>query len=387
MKRVLYRFAVIILVLASSSVLTACEEFEKLLQQLTPEQRAYYKYYWSQETFDVLPRLEKEEIADGEALELEPAKSFLETVLVEDTCTELLVGPPRGLACLHCTEPEAKYQARVLGVTLFRSCLKNLAMNFLVDGTFAYYEEVLLELVELLTSQGREASLIFYLANGSTQRRWSTTEIDSFATRMSPEEFRSRIQDDFLLRFEYQRIVQRLLPVLKFASERGAEIYLVPMLEDNLSDKSFNSLYQLTLETLPESLPLRVGRNSCLGCYAGNQGEVPLGAFEEIHTTSGFVSLKDGVLTNDGRTYFYSQVDEFPEANELKLSDIAPLRDAAARQANVFILWSAERQGLSSREHGGFTFRHPRERSYQIPSISERQAIIDFLREGLEPAQ
>jgi hypothetical protein len=53
------------------------------------------------------------------------------------TCTSLLDRAPRGLACLHCLHPAAREQSDILVEILSRSCLKQVAINYLVDGSFS----------------------------------------------------------------------------------------------------------------------------------------------------------------------------------------------------------------------------------------------------------
>lgn len=289
-------------------------------------------------------------------------------LVTADECAELIETTPRGFACLHCTQPEAKQQATVLASLLHKSCLKNIAINYLVDGTFDFNSQLLIDHLALLSEGDRTVFVYFYLTNGATARRWDVTNIDAFATKMPPEEFRKAIITDDALHSEYQQLLIRLIPVLEAAAQYGAQVSLVLALEDNLTLQSFNALYDLTIETLPTMLPVSIGRNPCPGCYSGNDATIPTGVFEEKHTLSPHTNVRDGMITNDGRDY-----------NSGELEKLAALRDRATSLNSAFILWSAERQGLNDYENG--IYPHPTERNYQMPSIEEQREMVYFLRE------
>lgn len=295
-----------------------------------------------------------------------------------DTCSQLIEGPPRGLACLHCNQPEARGQAKILSLLLRRSCLRNIAINYLVDGTFSFDEAFLFEEVEKLTANGRRLFLYFYITNGPSQRSWESTPINAFGVRMSPGEFRYRIQTDPQMQFEYQALTNRLIPVIRYALSRGAVVFLIPALEDNLSNTAFEAMLELALDVVPPDLPVAFGRNPCPNCFSGNEGGVPDGLFLDVHHSSPFISSRDGLVTNDGTDYLY--VPNGGGNGVLTLDDLKPIRDSSARTNNVFILWNAKRQGFPGIGDDDRTVKHPSERTYQIPSFAEREAIIEFLR-------
>jgi hypothetical protein len=297
-------------------------------------------------------------------------------------CGRLYSTAPRGLACLHCTQPEAQFQAKQIRSVLEASCLRNIAINYLVDGTFSFDHSFLIDEITSLTSGGRQLFISFYLSNGPAQRRYDTTDIHSFGTKISPEEFRRRIQGDVSLQGEYQIIVDRLVPVIRYARQRGASVGLIPMLEDNLNDQAFQSMVELTLAVVPPELTVGIGRNPCPNCYPGNEAGIPGGVFEEFHTDwSGLVSatgrpVSGGIITNDGRDYT-SPAQPRPEA-ETTLNELTTVRDAAGANNNSFILWSAARQGL---QHTGGDFPNPAYRSYSPITNTEQRELVSFLRE------
>ncbi|MCB0324618.1 MAG: hypothetical protein KDD69_13645 [Bdellovibrionales bacterium] len=370
-------------------MLSGCDE--EFLRTLTPEQRAVMSRLWrtsedpsitvideqpQQSLRDSFARSDRQAAVLPERLSGEEATGFsLEAVAAEDSCSSLLVGPPRGLSCLHCNHDRAHQQALLLSTLLFRSCLENVALNYLVDGTFGFNPDLMKQQIMLLTSGQRRLFVYFYLTNGATQRRWSSTTIDSFGVRSSPDTFRREILTDDELRYRYQALIMRLLPVLRFAQERGAVISLLPMLEDNLDRESFEAVGELTLETLPVDLHVAVGRSPCPNCYAGNDAFIPEGYFFERHTASPYIDHRNGVVSNDGTTYRFQG-----GAGVASLADLRSVRDAASATDNAFLLWSASRQGLPDQMNR--TFLHPDEREYELPSLAERHAILQFLREG-----
>ena len=292
-------------------------------------------------------------------------------------CTSLLDSAPRGLACLHCTQPEARSQARQIRSTLLGSCLKNVAINYLVDGTFSFDHAFLLDEITELTSGGRKLFISFYLSNGPAQRRYDTTDIDSFGTHIAPEDFRYRIQHDPILQGEYQSIVDRLVPILRYARQRGASVAVIPMLEDNLSDRAFDAMLELTLAVIPPSISISVGRNPCPGCYDGNGSRIPDGVFEELHTDWRGIGIQNGIVSNDGRNYS-SPASGIPLDADTTLDELRAVRDAAGNANNIFILWNAARQGLPTTSG---EFPVPSSRFYAPISSQERSELLSFLRE------
>jgi hypothetical protein len=296
-----------------------------------------------------------------------------------ESCPALLEGPPRGLSCLQCMQPEAQAQAQEIISLLRESCAKNLIINYLADGTFSFNEMVLHNHISQLTDGGRQLFLQFYLTNGPAQRRGASNSEAVFPSDIEPEEFRERILDDTEVQERYKQLIARLVPTLRYAQERGAQIALVPMLEDNLDEASFMKMAKLIFAALPSDISVSIGRNPCKGCGTGSDDEIPPGVFEESHSLSDASRLRDGVLTNDGKDY---SIDG-PRRGFLSLGELLSARDTAEKHRNAFILWSAERQGFSVDEAGRLVRRPPSERNYAMPDEHERSLILQFLREGL----
>lgn len=299
------------------------------------------------------------------------------SVGLEEPCTALLDTSTRGLACLHCTHPAAAEQARSLALTLRASCLQDVAMNYLVDGTFDYDDEALRWQVDALTDHGRRFTIELYLTNGATQRRWKTTPIDAFGVRVSPEKFRERIQHDPEFQYGYQRIVQRVVPFIRYAQNKGARVILTPMLEDNLTNDAFAAMLRLTKDALPADVSAYYARNACSNCYRGTEDEVPTGVVKEVHSVSPYRVPRGGIITNDGQEYRLAS--EEVDGVEWTLEDLANLRDAASDVGALYLLWSARRQGLPRDLNRG-EFLHPDNREYLVPSLEERRALVAHLR-------
>ena len=297
-------------------------------------------------------------------------------------CASLLDGASRGLACLHCTQPQARAQAILLHRLLRQSCLRRISINYLVDGTFSFDKDFLINQISELTQGDRQVFISFFLANGAAQRRFDITRIDSFATQISPQEFRERIEHDPELQEQYLMLVRRLIPVLEHAHAEGARLALIPYLEDNLNNRAFEVLLALTQSVLPPNLPLLFGRNPCgTQCYPGNEDGIPPGVFEEQHTADMFIQTANGIVTNDGQDYASLATAPNPLARTC-LNQLRMVRDVSATQNNSFILWSARRQGLPP-DIDTQLFPIPAGRHYDVPTEAEQVEIIEFLREGL----
>ncbi|MCC6932680.1 MAG: hypothetical protein IT292_05445 [Deltaproteobacteria bacterium] len=308
----------------------------------------------------------------------EDAALIDDTTIVE-TCTDLKITTPRGLSCLHCNQDGARAQAQAIASILHRSCLKNIAINYLIDGTFSFDAEILYDHITKLTDGDRRLFVYFYLTNGATQRLWRKTPIDALGTKISPDDFRDRILYDTELQGRYRKIVRRLIPFIRYANARGAVVSLIPGLEDNLSNRAFQKLYSLALKELPTDVHVGFGRNACPSCSSGNEEYVPRGLFTEQHTDSRYFQARDGVVTNDGREYS-SPIMEVGNAR-VTLEALKAVRNAATKTNNTFILWSARRQGITQNSESMLV--HPRNRQYAVPTLEERRELIDFLRGDL----
>ncbi|MDD2942179.1 MAG: hypothetical protein PHC51_04350 [bacterium] len=311
------------------------------------------------------------------AQQLSSTDPFLSSV-DNTSCSTMIETSPRGLACLHCTEPAAQTQARVLTVIMLESCLKNLAVNYLVDDTFDFDPAFLLQQMHALTSNGRKLEVTFYLSNGPWQRRYSNPPENNWVTEFSPQEFRSAIFSNQILRKTFASKISRLIPVLNYAASRGATIYISPMLEDNLDDRSFSEMLSIIQDELPDSLSVYFVRNACPGCYSGNTSSLPFAVAREIHgvnlPTGG--DKRTATITNDGIEYMDSFWNKELDTSlrTVPIETMTALRDKASEENVSFILWSGKRQGVFGE------MIPPAERNYVIPSFRERLFLVNFLK-------
>ncbi|RMG39370.1 MAG: hypothetical protein D6719_13485 [Candidatus Dadabacteria bacterium] len=293
----------------------------------------------------------------------------------DSSCGQLLDLPARGLACLHCNIKIARAQANNIISLMERSCVRNLATNFLVDGTFSFDAAFMKQVIDRLSAVGRRATIIFYLMNGPNQRRWDITEINSFGGKIEPQEFRSRIQSDPALQERFRSIVRKLVPVLRHGNGR-ARMILIPALEDNLSDSAANAMYNLILDEVPSDIHFELGRNPCPNCYRGNQSGISPGVLHEKHTISFSSGVSNGIITNDGHGFKFESGDQ--SGNDPTITDLAMVMHEAQKRGNVFILWNKTWQGLKNYSLGAFP--DPRTRGYPLPTPAEEAEIIQFLR-------
>jgi hypothetical protein len=177
------------------------------------------------------------------------------------------------------------------------------------------------------------------------------------------------------------------LPYIYYARSKGAVVSLIPSLEDNLDDASFNELLKITYDEVPKELGVNFGRNSCPGCYQGNTTWAPSGVFIDQHTKDPNAVISNGLISNDGREYTYAAPGsaEFQRQSGLTLNDLRQVRDASAYLNSTFVLWSGKRQGLASYIPGTTVYPPASERVYAMPDFDEQRALLYFLREGLEP--
>lgn len=290
-------------------------------------------------------------------------------------CQALIPTPERGVACLQCNHSRARAQALILSDTLLKSCHSAPSINYLIDGSFGYDPVFMAGEIDKLASGGRHPTIMFYLYNGASQRKYKSTEVPGFATTMEPGEFRHKIQHDGKLRDSYRAMVRARLPLFEHAHNAGARVILVIGLEDNLDDRAFNSMLQMTRDVVIP-LPVEYARNPCKSCYDGNQGGIPDGVLEERHTP-GIAHNEGGIVTNDGDCFRFDS--EQPGDNERTLDDLRESRDRAAQIGATHVLWTAKYQGLWCRDNKPGGTVSPDDRNYAIPTEAEQKEIIRFL--------
>ncbi len=299
-------------------------------------------------------------------------------------CDRLRIGPPQGISCLQCTHANAREQADALTDLLLESCLRNISVSYLVDGSFgaaSEFEDFLKGQIEKLTTGDRSLFLYLYFGNGPWQRRSRNGKLlqdAPYLATLSPREFRAGITSDFDVQYEYQKSIVELHSLLRYASARGSQLAVIPMLEDNLDDQSFETLYELTLDALPLDVPVSILRSACSGCFPGNDDGLPDGVGRDIHTANASsVRERDGLVTNDGTPFRFASDTE--NIAKLTLSDLAPVRDRALSQNNAFLLWSARYQGLDRGPNRRNEMVNPNNRIFPLPTADEAIEIINFL--------
>lgn len=75
---------------------------------------------------------------------------------VPQECPQMLNYPPRGISCIQCNVPKAEAQANKLVEILYKSCIQNPAISYLVDGSFGFNEQMMGSHIASLSSNGRK---------------------------------------------------------------------------------------------------------------------------------------------------------------------------------------------------------------------------------------
>ena len=290
-------------------------------------------------------------------------------------CLSYIEGPPVGLACLHCLQPEAREQARLLARTMANSCRRELATFVIVDGSFGFDLPFFEELVGEMIRKGSRLKLYLYLANGPWQRKYDQVPSLGFGTKIPPEEFRRRIESDEALREQFRNLLRALTPSLNRLSAAGVELGILPMLEDNLDASSARAMEALVRETLPASLPYRLGRNPCRGCYDGNDASTPNDMFRDQHVSRACsdISSSNGLVSNDGANFSFPG-EEF--STSIEFGGLFSLAARATAKGNDFVAWKNEFQGRAV--DGAFIA--PNKREYVTPNEPQLQLLTEFLQ-------
>lgn len=290
-------------------------------------------------------------------------------------CSSYLEVPQRGIAMLHCNQTEARGKnCEKIVESMLRSCVRKLAANYLVNGTFTFTPSHMQHDINLLTSNGRSPEFIFYLLNGPGQRRCESTQDPSFEVRICPDKFRQKVNNnDTSVINNYKNNISRLLPTIDFAQARGGKVSVVVMLEDNLNQSAFKKLAEIAKQMLPANV--RVGRNPCPGCAGGDDG-VPNGYFLEKHPDNpAGVKIDYGVITNDGDGFDFPGENE-PYPRKVSWEQLVHTMLAANHRGNTFLLWHHRNQGLT-----GGNLPPPASRPYKQLTESHVNFYINFLRQ------
>lgn len=304
----------------------------------------------------------------------------------EAECTQLTEGTPRGLQCLQCMHRRAKGHAERYTDVLLRSCRKNVAIAYSMDGAFGFAPSVITKQVNDLLLAGRNVTLHLYMLNGPAQRRWFKKSFVGFGNRIPPDVLRRKILTDRSFQNSYREFVERNLPVIDQAWRSGATISVSPMLEDNLTNAAFEKLLFLTQEAIPSHYNVAYVRNACSDCYPGNQFDIPDGILKEDHTFEDDFSQAGGYVSNDGTSYIYFRPDQkisipkpvrrgarFEES--IPLAALIPKLLRAEENDTVFLLWLNRFQSTLPGSDSAKINR----RKFPVPTEFEVSAMADFL--------
>ena len=241
-----------------------------------------------------------------------------------DEVTELprASGQARGYLMLYLMHPRARETVEAQLEALRVANIEHLYLGVLIDGTFGINFPYLEDVVRRINQNNARVTLSLYLSNGSTMRRFDTTEIDTDFSQIDPIEFRDLIQSDSETRIQYLRIAQQALPIFQLNRDLNqANVNIaVPMLEDNLTFESYLSMRNLA-QTVLGSLVQYV-RNPCPGCFEGNDIEAGEDGLE-LHNPFMINLLGPGDgFSNDGTTYHFD--NEVPVGDSFCLLYTSP---------------------------------------------------------------
>lgn len=311
---------------------------------------------------------------------------FNQQVMANDLCESLAVTSPRGISCLHCLDSRSEVSASKLVSAIQKSCIKNTALAFALDGSFGTNYSRITRFANELNQDGRSLSVHLYFLNGPTNRRADVGLYKGFANNIPPPKLRAAIQSDKKFQNELKIFIKQFIPIIRGLLRNGVNLYLSPMLEDNLDNRSFNTLSRLIKEALPKGLKVRWIRSPCPDCYPGNQSGKPQGFGEEDHRST--LPLRSGtkIYSNDGWGFVYFSKEELPsqkliefwgkKQQALYLDDLYPILNATNNSGQIFLLWLSKYQGtLMGRAQIPVS-----ERNLLIPSDEELDEISSFLR-------
>lgn len=293
-----------------------------------------------------------------------------------ERCSQFISGTPIGLSCLHCAHPNARGQALQTAKILRNSCRENIALTFLVDGTFGTDRDFMGELVRIATERGAQLHLYLYFGNGPWQRRLGAMPDRGFGSSIRPEDFRREILTNENLRDQFRELVKFNEPLIDYANSRGAIVYIMPMLEDNLDYNSAREMEALIQETILPEISYALGRNPCPNCYSGNDGSIARGTFFDDHIGSANdqFSHTNGLVVNDGKSFNYSF--EARDSKNLTFKELLTLIERAKSTNNTFVIWKRQYQGVAH----NFVLNDPNNRTYKEISPQEKTALMGILR-------
>jgi hypothetical protein len=262
---------------------------------------------------------------------------------------------------------------------LLAAHIKDVHIGVLIDGTFGQDFEYLRSIISRLSSNGRRLTLVLYLSNGPTMRKWDRTPIDALFSRIDPGEFRGRIIREQGLQSQFVEVARKAKRVFVFnkgLSQFNVNV-AIPMLEDNLDRNAYRVMRDLARSEIRDSALFM--RNPCVGCFSGNDGD-SLGDPREEHTMKAFGALEPGDgFSLDGIGFTYPGGANTIELSAEQLRKL--MNDSYVKGLRYVGLWRHDWQGV---EHG-VPNEHPEQRLYRSSNDDELTFEIDVLRERLSP--
>jgi hypothetical protein len=293
------------------------------------------------------------------------------SVMAQESCEKLINTTPRGMMCLYCTHKTAPGGSKPITNLLKSTCLKNLAISFVVDGSFGQELDQIANSITELTLDGRQLSLELYLFNGPAQRRYRSNAFKSWAT-MNPARFREYIKTDPKTKRAFNRSMEELFPILDYAAEKNVALYLAPGLEDNLDNFTFRYMLAKMKKKFAAYKSISYIRSACIDCARGNESQLPKGTIREQHGFSLADIVRGGILATDGFYFHFSNEN----LNKPTLSDLSSVVKESSNRDTIFFLWVHHYQDTPP----GPIPRPISQRKFRGPTESEAQEIIDFLR-------
>lgn len=286
-------------------------------------------------------------------------------------------GQARGYTMLYAMQPQARPVVEANVQALLGSRVREPYIGVLIDGTFSRDFSYLKDVVTRLSAEGRELTLVLYLSNGPTMRKWEVTPIDQHIfARISPEEFRLQIRRNMSLRAEFFAVVLQAKDVFAHNLSLGPNNtnVAIVMLEDNLDVLAYRALREIAAEQLGPMAGFM--RNPCIGCHPGNDDDT-LGDAREEHQLERFDILKAGDgYSLDGVGFRYPNGEGSGVAAD-QVTDY--IEESLRRGLRFFGLWQENWQGVRD----GIPNKRPEDRTY-LPSSPDQQAFeVELLRLGL----
>lgn len=255
------------------------------------------------------------------------------------------------------------------------SCRAQIAVTMLVDGTFSDDRAQLEEVISRITAGDSGLHLYLYFSNGPWQRRHgSVPEHLGIGAAYSPEEFRKLVKTDNSVRNSYAERIRWALPLMRYAEEQGATVYVIPMLEDNFDQSAARAVEALFEQSMPADLSVVYGRNPCPGCWPGNDSSVPSGMIRDVHLGSpNAVSTSGGLVSNDGLNLVFPGASS--DGHSINFEQMKSVIAEETALGNDFVIWHRPYQGVGPDN----VFADPAVRNYVMPSPAEEQSLHGLL--------